>query len=311
MYTQKYIKYLKKINILGGGDIEKCDDNYTLGFTKIYKDGYQNCGIYEKNTELIKCENMNDGKIIDKENFVNITKKLIEIKKNNSRGLLPIIYSFCTKKNGDSIDYYTKMEKLDGDITDFLFKKLPELIINAKYSEHKAKFNELIEQLLQLPQKEENQNNNDVIALLTQGQNDDSDDDNDNNDVARGLFGGSFGNEFDKFIEDYKLHYNINLDQINKKVTNIIKTLHDNYLVDDDGYIPQNYGYKLIDEKIEENFKYGYSVNGLLNFNILLYKIDFMSLKMEIGKENKIIDFKFNFLENNKNNFLSKYETKE
>ena len=43
--------------------------------------------------------------------------------------------------------------------------------------------------------------------------------------------------EFNNFIKDYKEQYDIHLEYINKKTANIIKTLYDNYLVDDDCFI--------------------------------------------------------------------------
>jgi hypothetical protein len=319
MQKQKYIKYLKK-NIFGGelDESKVCEDNHINSFTEIQTDGGQNCGIYEKDEELIKCENRNEGQFINKANFIAITNKLIEIKNTNKKGLLPIIHSYCIKEINGITNYYTKMQKLDGDITDLLFKKLPELIINTKYIEYKQEFNIIINNILnpilQTPQEQQSMPTTPSAPFhnFTPARRpifDDSDSDTDFTPVRQALFGGSkIQIEFNNFIQDFNNHYDIHLKQINKKVINIIRTLYDNYLIDNDGYIPQNYGYMLVGEKLEDDFKYGYSVEGELNLNVLLYKIDFMSLEIITTKQEKNFDnFKFNFLNNNKHNFLSKY----
>jgi hypothetical protein len=313
MYKTKYIKYIKK-NMLGG-ELKVCEEDYINDFTAIQKDGFQNCGIHTKGQELVKCENMIEGKNINQENFIAITNKLMEIKNTNEKGLLPIIYSYCIKEINGIVNYYTKMQKLDGDITDLLFKELPNFIINTKYMEYKQEFNTMIDKILnsvsQTPyeQQSETFDNYEIESTPAKGLIlYDSDDDF--MQISKPLFGGSkIIIEFDNFIQDYKKHYDINLELINKKAINIIKTLYDNYLVDSDGFIPQNYGYKIVDEKIEDNFEYGYSIEGELNFNVLLYKIDFMSLEIIDTKEKKNFNnFKFNFLDDNRHNFLTKYD---
>lgn len=325
MHKQKYTKYLKK-NIFGE-KLKICEDDYISNFTEIQKDGFQNCGIYVSNEELVKCENMNEGRIINKNYFLYLTNKLSEIKKTSERGLLPIIYSYCIKDIDGVTNFYTKMQKLDGDITDFLFKKLPEIIINAKYIEYKQDFNMIISKILnpilQTPQEQQSIpptpnapfhrfDDNDFITPPRRPMFDDSDDDVDFILPSRSLFGGTIIlNEFDNFIQDYERYYNMHLEQINKKTINITRILYNNNLIDSDGYIPQNYGYKLVDEQIEDDFEYGYSTKDEikeLNLNVLLYKIDFMSLEIIKNKQKEFFGkFQFNYLDNNRHNFLSKY----
>lgn len=325
MYKNKYMKYLKK-NIFGGV-LSKCNENHLNDFKKIDTIGKQNCGIYIKDNIkdniLVKCESKIEGKCISKENFEEIMSKLVEIKKINQVGLLPIIYDYCIKtieekEEGDcDTIYYTTMEKIDGDITDFLFEYLPNLIINKKYSKYQndfniiiKKINELAELNLKTPQEQKTELNTPETPTPTR-----------TNAYSNSppispikppLFDFDGGSEipekFEEFIGEYKKQYDIHLEKINDKVKNIITILYQNNLIDDDGHIPQNYGYKIIDENIENDFKYGYSISGELNLNVLLYKIDFMSLKIieKIPDEN-FSNFKFNLLDNNEKNFFNNY----
>lgn len=336
----KYKKYLKK-NMFGG-DINACPEKITDGFVEIQTEGYQNCGIYVKDNKLTKCEYFNDGKIIDPIEFENITKKLMEIKKSNPIGLLPEIYSYCKKEINDVPNYYTEMEKLDGNIVDFLLVALPNLIIEKKYNGYKQDFEKIIHKILnftfETPQMQQSTFNTPQAPyhnLLQQEYSESTPqrnytrqlylettpprypvfnyEDNEEDDFfsQRQLFGGSdLILKFNEFLEEYTMHYNIHLELINKKIRNIMKVLYENYLFDDDANLPQNFGYKLVDYTISENFEYGYSVEGEIKLNILLYKLDFMSLKILTVKEpNKSFDkFKFGFLDDNRNNFLSKYK---
>jgi hypothetical protein len=120
---KKYIKYKNKYlnlkQIKGGNKLLE-------GWSDIPNTGRQNCGIFinlKEKDKIMKCS----GTIANINAVNNINDKI---------HLFPIIYSV------DQLDlnYYTIMEKLDGDISDIFYKFIPNNIINKLDLEKDIKY---------------------------------------------------------------------------------------------------------------------------------------------------------------------------
>lgn len=117
-FKYKYNKYKKKyLNLLGGFNVIKFnDESFMNNWIKQHNFGQFNCGIFfikDDNDKIVKCEDYNNSSIIQKllDNNIFIFPKIYEIIEYNKK-------------------YYTIMEKLDGDLTSFLFNYIPNKILN-------------------------------------------------------------------------------------------------------------------------------------------------------------------------------------
>jgi|SaaInlStandDraft_6_1057023.scaffolds.fasta_scaffold01732_4 hypothetical protein len=125
------IKVIKDKTIFWGthGTYGEINDDGTynkdIDYFQINNSGQQNCGIFisKKYSELlIKCENY---KKYNEENFNKFIKKLNDI---NKLEYFPQIKEFFYDETASK--KYIKMEKLDGDLTQLLYEKIPLQILN-------------------------------------------------------------------------------------------------------------------------------------------------------------------------------------
>jgi len=136
----KYLKYKKKYLLLKnqiGGDliienVEDCD--FLDEYDKVIQHGLFNCGIYinsREPTKIIKC-------ITGKIRSLKLYNKINEI--NSVKKIFPIYYNikYCEREDKTLIT----MEKLDGDLTFYLYKVLiPNIISRFDDSSYKNEKN--------------------------------------------------------------------------------------------------------------------------------------------------------------------------
>lgn len=126
-YNKYKIRYLNLKNndrkLMNGGGLIKYENlDFLKDWEKINTMGQNNCGIYlsDKHPKrILKCVTSGtSGSTITEVN------KLLSIKNYH---IFPDIHNIYEKENGNS---FVEMEKFDGDITDFLYKIIPKMILD-------------------------------------------------------------------------------------------------------------------------------------------------------------------------------------
>ena len=93
------------------------EHEFLKGFTRIPNSGQHNDGIFIKDDELIKCTRFDARKINNSVNEI-----------NSGEAIFPIIYD--TYYDELSEKTFTKMLKLDGDITSLFYEYIPNEVLN-------------------------------------------------------------------------------------------------------------------------------------------------------------------------------------
>ena len=139
-FYNKYIKYKTKyLNLKQldgnlkqlGGNLKQLGGAYTVenyrnnsflnGYSKKINSGQHNCGIYISSDEkyIIKCERSINESLHGPLQQINDTYPAYKI--------FPEIYQFYKFED----NFYCKMDKLDGDVTQLLCERLPQLILDT------------------------------------------------------------------------------------------------------------------------------------------------------------------------------------
>ena len=276
-YHEKYVKYKNKYLMMkktlhGGATIVKNTENEIKemlnGYTKYENTGRRNCGLYisENNNEtLYLCKDEMNPIYIE---YVN------EI--NNNIKLFPSIVK--VNENISNNNYYIEFEKLDGDLSELIFNKIPLNVIKNSGFPLRLKM-EMIK-LYKLRRHSSGQTsytfnyNNDDNSIRVQPPNEEN------------------KNIYDDFIKNTQVTYSIFSTIMDKIMDKIEKTL--NYLLKIIiKKIYQLYTLSFIHNDLKlDNFGYKMNGNNIENIeNIEIFFIDIDSLvKFDVSQNEKMLN---------------------